>query len=152
MSSPLASLEPALLWQNFDTIRKTPRPSKHEEKIVAEVKKWAAERGFQVLQDEAGSLTIKVPATKGHEKAPTVILQGHLDMVCEKNSDVEHDFMTQGIEVEVVADADLATRRVGDDVHVRAAQRGPVARHQLCPGLAPTHVERGNHNIEARQQ
>jgi dipeptidase D len=104
MSSPLASLEPALLWQNFDTIRKTPRPSKHEEKIVAEVKKWAADHGFKVLQDEAGSLTIKVPATEGHEKAPTVILQGHLDMVCEKNSDVEHDFMTQGIEVEVVGD------------------------------------------------
>ncbi len=104
MSSPLESLEPALLWQHFDTIRKTPRPSKHEEKIVAEVKKWAADRGFEVLQDSAGSLTIKVPATPGHEKAPTVILQGHLDMVCEKNSDVDHDFMTQGIEVEVVGD------------------------------------------------
>jgi len=104
MSSPLESLEPALLWQNFDIIRKTPRPSKHEDKIVAEVKKWAADRGFEVLEDEAGSLAIKVPATKGHEKAPTVILQGHLDMVCEKNSDVEHDFMTQGIEVEVVGD------------------------------------------------
>ena len=104
MSSPLESLEPALVWQNFDIIRKTPRPSKHEEKIVAEVKKWAADRGFEVLQDEAGSLVIKVPATKDHEKAPTVILQGHLDMVCEKNSNVEHDFMTQGIEVEVVGD------------------------------------------------
>jgi len=104
MSSPLESLEPALLWQHFDTIRKTPRPSKHEEKIVAEVKKWAADRGFEVLQDSAGSLTIQVPATPGHEKAPTVILQGHLDMVCEKNSDVDHDFMTQGIEVEVVGD------------------------------------------------
>lgn len=104
MSSPLEALEPALLWQHFDTIRKTPRPSKHEEKIVAEVKSWASERGFEVLQDEAGSLTIKVPATPGHEGAPTVVLQGHLDMVCEKNSDVEHDFMTQGIEVEVVGD------------------------------------------------
>ncbi len=104
MSSPLQSLEPALLWQNFDIIRKTPRPSKHEEKIVAAVKQWAADRGFEVLQDEAGSLVIKVPATPGHEKAPTVILQGHLDMVCEKNSDVDHDFMTQGIEVEVVGD------------------------------------------------
>ena len=104
MSSPLESLEPALLWQYFDIIRKTPRPSKHEEKIVAEVKSWASARGFEVLQDEAGSLTIKVPATPGHENAPTIILQGHLDMVCEKNSDVEHDFMTQGIEVEVEGD------------------------------------------------
>jgi len=104
MSSPLASLEPALLWQHFDTIRNTPRPSKHEEKIIAEVKSWASDRGFEVLQDTAGSLTIKVPATPGHENAPTVILQGHLDMVCEKNSDVEHDFMTEGIEVEVDGD------------------------------------------------
>mgnify|MGYP001813476505 CR=1 FL=1 len=104
MSSPLESLEPKLLWQNFDLIRQIPRPSKHEEKIIAGVKKWAADRNFDVVQDAAGSLTIQVPATPGHENAPVVVLQGHLDMVCEKNSDTEHDFMTQGIEVEVVGD------------------------------------------------
>jgi dipeptidase D len=104
MSSPLEALEPKLLWQHFDTIRQIPRPSKHEEKIIEGVKKWAADRGFEVVQDEAGSMTIKVPATPGHENAPTIILQGHLDMVCEKNSDVDHDFMTQGIEVEVDGD------------------------------------------------
>jgi dipeptidase D len=104
MSSPLESLEPKLLWQHFDTIRQTPRPSKHEEKIIETVKSWAAERGFEVLQDSAGSLSIKVPATPGHENAPIIVLQGHLDMVCEKNSDVEHDFMTEGIEVEVDGD------------------------------------------------
>ena len=68
------------------------------------IKEWAAEHGFEVAQDAAGSMTIKVPATPGHENAPTIILQGHLDMVCEKNADVEHDFMTQGIEVEVDGD------------------------------------------------
>jgi dipeptidase D len=104
MSSPLESLEPKLLWQHFDTIRQIPRPSKHEEKIIEGIKGWAADRGFEVVQDAAGSMTIKVPATPGHENAPTVILQGHVDMVCEKNSDVEHDFMTQGIEVEVDGD------------------------------------------------
>ena len=104
MSSPLEALEPKLLWQHFDTIRQIPRPSKHEEKIIEGVKSWAAERGFEVVQDAAGSMTIKVPATPGHEDAPTVILQGHLDMVGEKNSDVDHDFMTQGIEVEVDGD------------------------------------------------
>jgi dipeptidase D len=104
MSSPLESLEPKLVWQHFDAIRQIPRPSKHEEKIIEGVKSWAAERGFEVAQDAAGSMTIKVPATAGHENAPTVILQGHLDMVCEKNSDVEHDFMTQGIDVEVDGD------------------------------------------------
>ena len=104
MSSPLESLEPKLLWQHFDTIRRVPRPSKHEEKIVEAVKAWAADRGLEVLQDAAGSLTIKVPATPGHEEAPVVVLQGHLDMVCEKNSDVEHDFMTEGINVAVEGD------------------------------------------------
>jgi dipeptidase D len=104
MNSPLESLEPKLLWQHFDTIRQTPRPSKHEEKIIEVVKSWAADRDLEVVQDEAGSLTIRVPATAGHENAPTVVLQGHLDMVCEKNSDVEHDFMTEGIKVEVVGD------------------------------------------------
>jgi len=104
MSSPLESLEPKLLWQNFDLIRQIPRPSKHEEKIIAGVKKWAADRNFDVIQDAAGSLTIKVPATPGHENAPIIVIQGHLDMVCEKNSDTEHDFMTQGIDVEVVGD------------------------------------------------
>mgnify|MGYP000458767548 CR=1 FL=1 len=101
---PLEALEPKLLWQHFDTIRRIPRPSKHEEKIIECIKKWAADGGYEVLQDATGSMTIKVPATPGHEDAPTVILQGHVDMVCEKNSDVEHDFMTQGIEVEVVGD------------------------------------------------
>jgi dipeptidase D len=104
MSSPLLDLEPALLWQHFDGIRQIPRPSKHEEQISKHVEDWASERGFEVLKDEAGSMVIRVPATEGHENADTIVLQGHLDMVCEKNSDVEHDFMTQGIEVEVDGD------------------------------------------------
>ena len=104
MSSPLLDLEPKLLWQAFDGIRRVPRPSKHEEQITEHMEKWAADNGFDVRKDEAGSMVISVPATEGHENAETVVLQGHLDMVCEKNSDVEHDFMTQGIEVEVDGD------------------------------------------------
>jgi dipeptidase D len=104
MSSPLENLEPKLLWSHFDAIRQTPRPSKHEERIAAQVESWAQESGFEVLRDAAGNLSIKIPATTGHDTAPTVVLQGHLDMVCEKNADVEHDFMTQGIEVEVEDD------------------------------------------------
>jgi dipeptidase D len=104
MSSPLDTLEPRLLWSHFDAIRRVPRPSKHEQEIAALVESWASDRGFEVRRDAAGSMAIKVPATAGHENAPSVILQGHLDMVCEKNSDVEHDFMTEGIEVEVDGD------------------------------------------------
>jgi len=104
MSSPLESLEPKLLWKHFDDIRQIPRPSKHEERIVEHTRNWANSHGFEVLTDDVGNLLIRVPATPGHEDAPTVILQGHLDMVCEKNSDVELDFMTQGIEVAVDGD------------------------------------------------
>jgi len=104
MSSPLESLEPKLVWSHFDAIRNIPRPSKHEEQISEYVDSWSAERGFEVLTDAAGNRVVRVPASSGHEDAPTVVLQGHLDMVCEKNSDVERDFMSQGIEVEVDGD------------------------------------------------
>jgi dipeptidase D len=65
---------------------------------------WAKGHGYEVVRDRVGNLVIKVPATPGHEGAPTVILQGHMDMVCEKNSDVEHDFMKDPIQVTVEGD------------------------------------------------
>lgn len=104
MTSPLQSLDPALLWQHFDAIRQIPRPSKHEEKIASHVVGWAKERGYEVRSDATGNLVIAVPATPGHENAPVVVLQGHLDMVCEKNSDVDVDFMNDPIRVRVEGD------------------------------------------------
>ncbi len=104
MSSPVASLEPRLIWSHFDAILGVPRPSKSEEKIVAHVEAWARQRGFAVRRDAIGNLVVVVPATPGHEAAPTVILQGHLDMVCEKNADVARDFLEQGIDAYVDGD------------------------------------------------
>ena len=104
MTRPLDSLEPARLWSHFQDILAIPRPSGHEERIAEHVAAWAADRGFEVRRDDAGTLSIRVPASDGHGEAPTVVLQGHLDMVCEKNSDVDHDFMTQGIEADVDGD------------------------------------------------
>ncbi len=104
MSSPLQALEPKLVWEHFDAIRRIPRPSKHEEKIAAHVVDWAKEKGYEVQRDAAGNIVVRVPATPGHEKAPAIVLQGHLDMVCEKNSDVAHDFMADPIEVTVEGD------------------------------------------------
>ncbi len=104
MSSPLESLEPKLLWSHFDAIRSIPRPSKHEERIAEHVASWGRDRGFEVRRDDAGNVVIAVPASAGHENAPTVVLQGHLDMVCEKNSDVDKDFMADGIDVGVDGD------------------------------------------------
>ncbi len=104
MTTPVDTLEPKVLWSHFAAISAIPRPSKHEEKVAEYIKSWARDRGHEVRQDEAGTLCIHVAATPGHEDAKPVILQGHMDMVCEKNSDVEHDFMTQGIRLTVEGD------------------------------------------------
>lgn len=99
MASPLEHLEPRAVWHHFDGIRRVPRPSKHEEKIAEHVRRWAGEHGFGVASDAAGNLVISVPASAGREDAPAVVLQAHLDMVCEKNAGVEHDFFRDPIEV-----------------------------------------------------
>ena len=104
MSSPLEALEPRPMWQHFDAIRQVPRPSRQEERIAELVRSWAAEHGFGVAADDRGNLAVKVPASAGREGAPTVVLQGHLDMVCEKNAGVDHDFSRDPIAVEVESD------------------------------------------------
>jgi dipeptidase D len=109
MESPLLQLEPRLVWQHFDQIRRVPRPSKHEEKIRAHVRAWAESRGFAVKEDRAGNMVVQVPATPGHEKAPVVVLQSHLDMVAEKNSDVVFDFFKDPIQPRIVGDYVYAT-------------------------------------------
>jgi len=109
MASPLDDLEPRLVWQHFDAIRQIPRPSKHEERIAAHVLDWAKRRGLETQRDGAGNIVVRVPATAGHENVPTVVLQGHLDMVPEKNSDVEFDFLVDPIQVRIVGDYVYAT-------------------------------------------
>jgi dipeptidase D len=96
----LDNLEPRYLWQQFDRIRQVPRPSRHEEKIRAYVLEWAQAKGFEALTDDIGNVVVKVPATPGHEGAPTIVIQAHMDMVCEKNNDVDFDFMNDPIEVD----------------------------------------------------
>jgi len=109
MPTSVANLEPQGLWRHFDEIRKIPRPSKHEERIAAHVVAWAEGRGFKVRRDAAGNVVVEVPATEGFEGAPTVVLQGHLDMVAEKNQDVAFDFMKDAIETRIVDDYVYAT-------------------------------------------
>ena len=101
MSHPFAGLKPESLWDAFYGITQVPRPSKHEERISAHIQAWAREHGFQVLTDSIGNLVVKVPASPGKESAKPVVIQGHLDMVCEKNKDTEHDFMTEPIKVRI---------------------------------------------------
>ena len=91
-------LKPASVFHYFDEICQVPRPSKKEEKIIAYLMDFAKKQELEVKKDEAGNILIKKPATAGKENLKTVILQSHIDMVCEKNSDSNHDFLNDPIE------------------------------------------------------
>jgi len=97
MPTFVSDLDPQPVWKHFDRILATPRPSKQEEAMRAYVREVAAGRGLEVRQDGYGNLVVPVPASAGKEGAPTVVLQSHLDMVCEKNSDVEFEFEKDAI-------------------------------------------------------
>lgn len=83
----------------FTEITKIPRCSKHEEKIRAWLMSWAKENNFETQTDKVGNIVIKVPASPGYENAPLTVLQGHMDMVCEKTPDSKHDFTKDAIKL-----------------------------------------------------
>lgn len=85
-------LKPACVFEQFAKINEIPRPSKREEKIIEYLKKFGEERGLETVVDETGNVIIRKGATPGYEKKKTVILQSHMDMVCEKLVDIEFDF------------------------------------------------------------
>jgi len=95
--STLSQLQPQKLWQLFEHICSIPHPSKHEQKISAWIQSWANEQGLAVKEDAVGNLLISKPATSGMENKRGVILQAHMDMVPQKNSDTAHDFLTDPI-------------------------------------------------------
>ena len=85
------------LLRYFERISEIPRPTYHEEKIAQYICDFASERGLEYYRDEANNVFVKLPATKGREDEPAILLQGHTDMVCEKNEDTEHDFFRDGL-------------------------------------------------------
>ena len=86
------NLAPALVWELFDDITRVPRPSKKEGKIIAFLEEFARKHNLAYRKDAIGNVVICKPATAGYEHLPAVVLQAHMDMVCEKNSDVDFDF------------------------------------------------------------
>ena len=88
----IATVEPQIVWQHFATLCRIPRPSKHETALREQLQQWAESRGLSTLVDAAGNLIVRKPATKGMENRKTVTLQGHIDMVCQKNDGISHDF------------------------------------------------------------
>ena len=94
-------LKPTLVFHYFEEVCRVPRPSKKEEKIRAYLLEFARQHDLSVKVDEAGNVLMSKPATPGMEDRKAVILQSHMDMVCEKNKDTQHDFDTDPIETYV---------------------------------------------------
>ncbi len=109
MSKEILNLEPKEVWKYFYELTQIPRPSKKEGKVIEYMKKFGERLGLETIVDEVGNVIIRKPATPGMENRKGVILQGHLDMVPQKNSDVDHDFEKDPIDAYV--DGEWVTAR-----------------------------------------
>ena len=131
----IESLEPKLVWQIFAGIAAVPRPSKKEERIRQHLKDAAARHKFALREDKVGNMVISVPATPGCEHAPIIVLQGHIDMVCEKNADTQHDFDNDPIRM--VLDKHDGERIVRADGTTLGADNGIGVALALAAATSP---------------
>jgi dipeptidase D len=113
-TNAFAGLEPRGLWRHFEAITKIPRPSGHEEQIADYICQWAAGLGFKALRDKVGNVCVHVPGRAPFENAAPVVLQSHLDMVCERNSDCPYD----------TAKGQMHVVREGDWLHAEGTTLG----------------------------
>jgi len=104
MSQEIRNLEPKPLWNNFADLNAVPRPSKKEDRVIEFIKNFGNKLGLETFEDEIRNVIIRKPATPGMENRKPIVLQGHLDMVCQKNNDTDFDFDTQGIDMYVDGD------------------------------------------------
>ena len=119
--SILENVRPERVFHFFEELSAIPRGSGNEEAAAAFVEDLAKKKGLFCVRDKNNNVFIKKPAAPGHEAAPAVLLQGHLDMVCEKNADTEHDFTRDGIKLRLDGDtisADGTTLGADDGVAV----------------------------------
>lgn len=100
----IKNLTPKLVWDIFDQITKVPRPSKKEEKIRQWLVDFAAKHNIECHVDKTGNVLMRKPATPGYENRPTIVMQGHIDMVCEKNSGVNINFDVDPIQTIIEGD------------------------------------------------
>ncbi|MCD6180148.1 MAG: aminoacyl-histidine dipeptidase [Bacteroidales bacterium] len=107
MSKEILNLEPKVIWKHFYSLTQIPRPSKFEDRIQDFMVNYGNSLGLETFKDEVGNVIIRKPATPGMEDRKGVILQGHLDMVPQKNSDIDHDFTKDPINA--VVDGDWVT-------------------------------------------
>ncbi len=104
MSNQIQDLEPQVMWKQFADLNAVPRPSKKEQRVIAFMKDFGNRLGLETLEDEVGNVIIKKPATADMQDRVTIVMQGHLDMVHQKNADTDFDFDTQGIQMFVDGD------------------------------------------------
>ena len=104
MSQEIRNLEPKPLWNKFADLNSVPRPSKKEERVIEFMKNFGTSLGLETFEDEIRNVIIRKPATPGKENRKPIVLQGHLDMVHQKNNDTTFDFDTQGIDMYVDGD------------------------------------------------
>ena len=145
----MKNLYPNLVWEIFDAITKVPRPSKKEEKIIEFLIAFAQEHGLEWQRDDIGNVVMRKAATPGYENKPTVILQSHMDMVCEKNSDVVFDFENEAINAVVDGQwvrAEGTTLGADDGIGMAAAMAmliDPEAEHGPIEALFTVDEETG---------
>ena len=104
MNNVISNLEPKSVFKYFEEISSIPRGSKNEKDISDYLYNFGKKLGLDTIQDEVLNIIIKKPATPGYENAPTIILQGHMDMVCEKNKGTQHDFEKDSLKLKVEND------------------------------------------------
>lgn len=104
MSQDIRQLEPKAVWNKFADLNAVPRPSKKEARVIAFMKNFGQKLNLETIEDAVGNVIIKKPATAGMEDRKVIVMQSHLDMVHQKNSDTNFDFLTQGIEMFVEGD------------------------------------------------
>lgn len=105
----LKDLQPTDVFKYFEKMSDIPRGSGNEKEISDYLVSFAKEHKLDYTQDSAMNVIIRKNATKGYEKSPIVVLQGHMDMVCEKNADVKHDFLKDPLKLRIVDDMVMAT-------------------------------------------
>ena len=104
MNTTIRQLSPEAIWSNFTDLNAVPRPSKKEERVITFIKDFGVGLNLETIEDEVGNVIIKKPATPGMEHRKAVVLQSHLDMVHQKNTDTDFDFLSQGIKMYVDGD------------------------------------------------
>ena len=134
--SILKDLKPQVVWNIFEEICQVPRPSKKEDKIIAYLLNWAKEHNIEAKKDTIGNILMRKPATKGKENVKSVVMQSHMDMVCEKNNDVDFNFETDAIVPRIDGEWVYATGTTlgADDGIGMAAQMAVLISEDIAHG------------------